>query len=119
MRPKHVYLGLCAVGTILPVAAFLPFLPTHGLDASEFVGQLFATPVSGFFGWDVIVSSLVLWAFVFIEGRRLQVPRLWAPIAANLLVGVSLGLPLFLYLREVHREAAGGGAMTSISLGRP
>ena len=30
---------------------------------------------------------------------------LWVPIAANLLVGVSLGLPLFLYLREVRREA--------------
>jgi hypothetical protein len=108
MRPKHVYLGLCAVGTILPLAAFLPFLRTHGPDAREFVGQLFATPVSSFFGWDVIVSSLALWVFVLIEGRRLQVPRLWAPIAANLLVGVSLGLPLFLYLREVHRGTPRG-----------
>jgi hypothetical protein len=110
MRPKHAYLALCTVGTILPLAAFLPFLRTHGLAPREFVGQLFATPVSSFFGWDVIVSSLVLWAFVFIEGRRLRIPRLWAPIAANLLVGVSLGLPLFLYLREVHTEVARGGA---------
>jgi len=31
---------------------------------------------------------------------------LWAPVAANLVVGVSLGLPLFLYLREVRLEAA-------------
>jgi hypothetical protein len=61
--------------------------------------------VSGFFGWDVIVSSLVLWAFVFFEGRRVGVAGLWAPIAANLLVGVSLGLPLFLYMRERRREA--------------
>ena len=106
MRPKHVYLGLCALGTILPLAAFLPFLRIHGLDPRAFVGQLFATPVSSFFGWDVIVSSLVLWAFVFTDGRRLGIPRLWAPIVANLMVGVSLGLPLFLYLREVHSEPA-------------
>ena len=105
MRPKHVYLGLCAVGTILPLAAFLPFLRTHGLDPSEFVGQLFATPVSSFFGWDVIVSSAVLWVFVLVEGRRTGV-KPWAPLAASLAVGVSLGLPLFLYLRERRLEEA-------------
>jgi Terpene cyclase DEP1 len=108
MRPKHVYLGLCVVGTILPLAAFVPFLRDHGVDVDEFLTQLFATPVSGFFGWDVIVSSLVLWVFVFLEGRRLAMHRLWAPVAATLLVGVSLGLPLFLYMRERHREAAIG-----------
>jgi hypothetical protein len=45
MRPKHLYLGLCVVGTILPLAAFLPFLRTHGLDVGEFVDQLFGTAV--------------------------------------------------------------------------
>jgi hypothetical protein len=106
MRPKHLYLGLCVAGTILPLAAFLPFLSTHGLDAAAFMNQLFGTPVSSFFGWDVIVSSLVLWVFVLLEGRRLAMRGLWAPIVGNLLAGVSLGLPLFLYLREVRREAA-------------
>jgi Protein of unknown function DUF2834 len=105
MRPKQVYLALSAVGTLLPVWAFLPFLRTHGLSVEDFLDQLFGTPVSSFFGWDVIVSSLVLWCFVFFEGRRLGMSRLWAPIAANLVVGVSLGLPLFLYLRELQREA--------------
>jgi len=105
MRAKHLYLALCLVGTVLPVAAFLPFLRAHGLDVGEFLAQLFATPVSGFFGWDVIVSSVVLWAFVYVEGRRLMMGGLWAPVAANLVVGVSLGLPLFLYMREGRREA--------------
>lgn len=107
MRPKHAYLALSAVGTLLPLWAFLPFLRTSGLSAGAFLSQLFATPVSSFFGWDVIVSSLVLWSFVLSEGRRLGMSRLWAPIVANLLVGVSLGLPLFLYLRELRREALG------------
>jgi hypothetical protein len=103
MTPKDLYLGLCVAGTILPLAAFLPFLRMHGLDAAAFFGQLFASPVSGFFGLDVIVSSLVLWVFVFTEGRRLGMTALWVPIAANLLVGVSLGLPLFLYMRETRQ----------------
>ena len=97
---KQLYLGLCVAGTVLPCWQFLPFLRDHGLDLPLFFQQLFATPVSGFFGMDVIVSSVVLWVFVLGEGRRAGVRYLWAPIAANLVVGVSLGLPLFLYLRE-------------------
>jgi hypothetical protein len=97
---KQLYLALCVAGTALPCWQFLPFLREHGLDLPLFFEQLFATPVSGFFGMDVIVSSVVLWVFVLGEGRRAGVRHLWAPIAANLVVGVSLGLPLFLYLRD-------------------
>ena len=52
----------------------------------------------------MLVSSLVLWIFVLVDGRRDGVRHLWAPIAANLAVGVSLGLPLFLYMRELALE---------------
>jgi hypothetical protein len=107
MSPRHLYLGLCVLGTVLPLAQFLPFLRQHGVNPHEFVAQLFATPVSGFFGMDVIVSSIALWTFVAIDGQRAGLKHLWAPIAASLTVGVSLGLPLFLYMREAGREAGG------------
>jgi len=100
MKPKGLYLVLCVLGTVLPYSQFVPFLLEHGLDIRLFFEQLFSTRVGGFFGWDVIVSSVVLWVLVFTEGRRVGVRHLWAPIFANLAVGVSLGLPLFLYLRE-------------------
>ena len=100
MKAEHLYLGLCMAGTALPCWQFLPFVREHGLDARLFLEQLFANPVSGFFGMDVLVSSVVLWALVAIEGRRARMKHLWAPVVANLAVGVSLGLPLFLYLRE-------------------
>lgn len=105
MRPKHLYLALCVLGTVLPWYHFLPFLREHGLDLQLFIQQLFANHISGFFALDVIVSSLVLWVLVYIEGRRAGMRYLWAPIAANLAVGVSLGLPLFLYLRETRNPA--------------
>jgi hypothetical protein len=97
---KALYLGLSVLGTILPYSQFIPFLREHGLDARLFLEQLFATRIGGFFGLDVIVSSVVLWVFVSTEGRRLGMRHLWVPMAATLAVGVSLGLPLFLYLRE-------------------
>jgi hypothetical protein len=106
MRPKTIYLWLAVLGTVLPCWQFLPFVLENGLDIQLFVAQMFANPVSGFFALDVIVSSLVLWVLVAVEGRRAGVNHLWAPVAANLAVGVSLGLPLFLYMRERALESA-------------
>ena len=102
---KNVYLTLAVAGTVLPFWQLLPFVQEHGLDIPLLLTRLFADPVAAFFGTDVIVSSLVLWVFVFAEGRRAQIEQLWLPIAANLAVGVSLGLPLFLYIREVRLGA--------------
>jgi len=100
MNPARLYLGLCVAGTVLPLSQLLLFLREHGPNMALFVDQLFANRVSAFFALDVIVSSVVLWTLVLVEGRRIGVRNLWLPIAANLAVGVSLGLPLFLYLRE-------------------
>jgi hypothetical protein len=108
MRPRNLYLALCIAGTVLPYTQLLPFLREHGFDLRLFFEQLFSNRIGGFFGWDVIVSSLVLWTFVVIDGRRAGVKHLWAPVAANLAVGVSLGLPLFLYLRETRLEHRSG-----------
>ncbi len=104
MKPKHLYLMLAVVGTVLPLSQLLPFLRDHGLNASVFVQQLFSTPVSAFFGLDVLVSAIALWFFVYFEGRRISIPYRWAPVLATIVVGVSLGLPLFLYLRALQLE---------------
>ena len=107
MKTKQIlYFILCVAGTILPYSQFIPFLREHGLDTSLFVRQLFANNVSGFFGLDVIVSSLALWVFVYSEGMRLRMRHLWLYVVANLFVGVSLGLPLFLLVRQSKLDAA-------------
>lgn len=97
---KPLYLVAAVLGAVLPLSQFIPFLATHGLDLKLIFTSLFSNGVSGFFGLDVIVSSLVLWIFVFTEGRRLRMKRLWLYVVCNLAVGVSLALPLFLLFRE-------------------
>jgi Terpene cyclase DEP1 len=101
---KATYIGLCILGTILPYSQFVPFILEHGLDIKMFFEQLFVNKISSFFGMDVFVSSLVLWLFVYREGTRLKMSNLWIYIAANLLVGVSLCLPLFLLMRQHQLE---------------
>ena len=97
---QYLYLILCVLGTVLPCSQLFPFLAQHGFNVPLLIEQLFANRISGFFGLDVIVSSVVLWIFVLNEGRRQQMKHLWIYLACNLTVGVSLGLPLFLYMRE-------------------
>jgi predicted exporter len=104
MSPRRAYLLLCVLGTVLPYSQFVPWLMSHGLDMRLFTRELFANRISSFFAMDVFVSTAVLWSFVAREGLRQGVRHLWAPIVASLAVGVSLGLPLFLYLRQERLE---------------
>ncbi len=108
MKPKAAYLALCVAGVLLPYSQFLPFLRDHGLDLRLFVEELFSTRIGAFFGMDVVVSAFALAVLVRVESRRLHMRRRWLPIAAVLLVGVSLGLPLFLYMRESALEQRPG-----------
>jgi hypothetical protein len=58
-------------------------LPIHPISAGKwtqferFFEQLFINRISAFFGMDVVVSSLALWTFVWVEGSRLKMKNLW------------------------------------------
>ena len=47
---------------------------------------------------DVLVSAVAL--LIFVRREKLPGAARWLPLIAVLTVGVSLALPLFLYLRE-------------------
>ena len=100
MKIRHAYLGLCVPGFLLPYSQLIPWFAAHGLNLPLFFEELFATRIGGFFGLDVIASAMVLFVFIWLEGRRLAMRHLWLPVLATVLVGVSLGFPLFLYLRQ-------------------
>jgi Terpene cyclase DEP1 len=104
VKPKTVYLLLCIVGFAAPYAAFIPWVAAHGLNGRLFLQHLFANRISAFFALDVVVSAVTLLRFSVLESRRLHLPSRWLILGATLLVGVSLGLPLFLFLRECQLE---------------
>jgi Terpene cyclase DEP1 len=104
MRLRHVYLACCVLGLILPYSQFVPWVMEHGLNPSLFLQNLFVNRISGFFVMDVLVSAIVLITFIRQEASSLQIRHRWIPVVAILLVGVSLGLPLFLYMRQAHLD---------------
>jgi len=115
MKLRTVYLILCVVGLVLPYSQFVPWVVDNGPHLRLFLQQLFANRVGAFFGMDVLVSAVTLMVFARAEGRRLKLGAhaRWLTLAAVLTVGVSLGLPLFLYLRERKLEREGERAETA------
>lgn len=104
MKVKAMYLVLCILGIALPYWQFVPWVAANGLNWQLFFEQMFANRISGFFVMDVLVSAVALFVFIRAEGKRVGGHGWWLPRVAILVVGVSLGLPLFLYMRERRLE---------------
>jgi hypothetical protein len=104
MTSKHFYLLFCILGTVIPYWPFLRWLAENGFQPSLFVQHMFANRISTFFVLDVLISAVVLLRFSASEGARLHLKNRWLVLLSVLLVGVSLGLPLFLYMRERQLE---------------
>jgi len=102
---KKIYIALCVAGLFLPYSQLAPWLFENGLSPLLLIEEILASRISSFAWLDVIVSAVVLLTFVNVESRRLGMRGVWKPWVVTLTVGVSLGLPLFLLMREYHLSA--------------
>jgi Protein of unknown function DUF2834 len=105
MKAKTIYLLLGVLGIALPYWQFIPWVAAHhGIPLPIFWHELFSTRIGTFFGMDLLASAVVLLVFMRVESSRKEVKSRWLVIPALMFVGVSLALPLFLYLRELGLE---------------
>ncbi len=106
------YAVMCVLGTVLPYSALVAWVVENGgIDPVAMAAEIGRSRMAMLAWADVVISAVVLIAFVLREGRRLSVAGLWLPIAGTCAVGVSLGLPVFLLMRE--RKMARGTARSS------
>ncbi|PYK02815.1 MAG: hypothetical protein DME63_05275 [Verrucomicrobia bacterium] len=109
MKLRYLYLAFAILGLVVPYSQLVPWIMEHhALNMPLFVRDLFANRVSAFFALDVIVSAVVLISFIQTEGKRLGMRLLWLPTIGTLLIGVSLGFPLFLYQRQLKLDRVAG-----------
>lgn len=110
MKQSTFYLLLCVVGVIAPWVFLLGFLDHPQASIPLFFTSIFVNSITSAVAADLIVSSVVFFVFVFFEGKRLDMKKLWLFIPATLCVGLSFGLPLFLYFRAKKlRDNTGAG----------
>jgi hypothetical protein len=104
MKIKYVYLLLAVLGTMLTYSQLIPFMQMNGVDMILLFSELFRNEATSFFGYDLLVTALAAMIYMIHEGLKIKLPKLWIPVASVFAVGIALGLPLFLYMREVHLE---------------
>lgn len=104
---KNFYALMAVIGTILPWYFFGTFIAANGLDIPLFVSSLFVNGAAGGFTADVLISALIFWVWSYIDANRNEVKNWWVVLPTMTLVGLSLALPLYLYLREGALQARG------------
>lgn len=100
MALRTFFLAMAVIGTVVPWLFFGAFFTRHGLDIPLFLQSLFANGAAGGFSADVLVSILVFWVWSWRDAARNNVAHWWLIVPSSFLVGLSLALPLYLYLRE-------------------
>lgn len=94
-----VYLALAIWGAVHPMIWFFNWFGEHGFSIVGLFAAWFENAAVRGLAWDVIIAGVALMVWVAAETRvRRNWSALWA-IPATVFVGVSCGLPLYLFLR--------------------
>jgi len=96
---RMIYLFLAIVGAIVPMYFFLAWFMTHGWSLSAMMQAWNVNAATSGLVWDLTIAAVALTVWILAE---CWVRRDWLSlvcIPATYLVGVSCGLPLFLFLR--------------------
>jgi len=94
------YLILTFLGILLPYGALVPWLITNGLDIGLLLNDAVVNPISIMAWLDVLVGAIALIGFILVDGYRHKVKYRYFAVLGTLSVGVSFGLPMYLYLKE-------------------
>jgi uncharacterized protein DUF2834 len=97
---KTFYLAAAIVGTVVPWLFFGMYFADHGVDVVGFIRSLFTNGAAGGFSADVLLSIGVFLIWSWRDAKANDVRPWWVVLPASCFVGLSLALPLYLYLRE-------------------
>ena len=97
---RWVYLGLAVWGAIHPMYYFVSWFSDNGVSLSKMVDGWHVNAATSGLVWDLTIAAIALSVFIVSE---VAVRRNWIAliaIPATFGIGVSCGLPLYLYLRS-------------------
>ncbi|MGV6850371.1 MAG: DUF2834 domain-containing protein [Marinibacterium sp.] len=96
---RLLYLVLAVWGAVHPMYWFIQWFQENGLALGPMVDAWHANAASSGLVWDLTIAAVALTVFVVAE---VSVRRNWIAliaIPATFCIGVSCGLPLYLFLR--------------------
>ncbi|WP_298837705.1 DUF2834 domain-containing protein [uncultured Roseobacter sp.] len=96
---RYVYLALAVWGTIHPMSWFITWFNENGYDLMAMVDAWHANAATSGLVWDLTVAATALTVWIIAETVRTRRWRGLIAIPATFCIGVSCGLPLYLFLR--------------------
>ena len=96
---RMIYLALTVWGAIHPMYYFVTWFRANGVDMGGMIDAWHANAASSGLVWDLTIAAITLTVWIIAE---VAVRRNWLAliaIPATFGIGVSCGLPLYLFLR--------------------
>lgn len=98
---RLLYLALAVIGAIMPMRYFLAWFRDNGFDLNGMLAAWHANDASSGLVWDLTIAAVALTVWIVAEVRTGRAPRIaLLSVAATFGIGVSCGLPLFLFFRS-------------------
>jgi len=96
---RITYLLLTVVGTIVPMIFYLPWARENGFAMATLIAAWKVSPATTGLYWDMLIAATALSLWIATETYVRK--DYWALVAipVTFLIGISAGLPLFLFLR--------------------
>lgn len=97
---RWVYLALAVWGAVHPMYYFVLYLSANAWSLSALIDAWYVNDSTTGLTWDltIVAISLTVWIIAEVAVRRNWLGLLAIP--ASYCIGVSCGLPLYLYLRS-------------------
>ncbi|MEM9845635.1 MAG: DUF2834 domain-containing protein [Pseudomonadota bacterium] len=96
---KYVFLALAVWGAIHPMYYFISWFNANGYDIMAMVDAWHVNDATSGLVWDLTVAAAALTVWVIWESVTARDWLRLIAIPATFCIGVSCGLPLYLFLR--------------------
>jgi hypothetical protein len=97
---RLIYLAIAIWGAIHPMSWFLAYMSETGTGLSGMIDAWYVNASTTGLTWDLTIAAIALTVWVIAEsvGRKFWLGLIAIP--ATFCIGVSCGLPLYLFLRS-------------------
>lgn len=96
---RMIYLVLAILGAIVPMFYFVSWFNEFGYSLPAMLEAWHVNDATSGLVWDLTIAALALTVFIITETLVRRDYWILICIPATFCVGVSLGLPLYLFLR--------------------
>jgi hypothetical protein len=97
---RWIYLALVLWGAVHPMVWFVRYMTETGTGFSGMIGAWYVNASTTGLTWDLTISAIALSVAVIAEVATRRIWLMLIVIPATFGIGVSCGLPLYLFLRS-------------------